>query len=402
MILGLICFVALIAVNGLFVAAEFALISARKDRLQTLADQGSRAAEEVIAIGARLPALITGAQLGVTLASLVLGWIAEPMFAAAFDKIAVLTRAPEFIAHPVALLLSLALVASVHVLFGEMVPKNLALSGPERAAMLLSGLLSAWVRMTAPVTWAFQKTASLIVRVLGVEPKAEFDSAVSVAELGAMISESRKVGLLDEEEHRRLTRLLSIGERVLAEVAIPLEHVVSLTARPLPGGGVAGPSAAQIEEAVARTGFSRFPVRQAQAPDRDKAALHQEKPGTHQHSPVRQAQAPDRDKAAPHQEKPGTHQHSSHQFVGYVHLKDALPLMTSDTGSAADLGPQLRPLPRVSGSLGVDDALAAMMAESTQLALVVNEQNQVVGLASLEDLVRGLMDGPKNSLGRSE
>lgn len=358
MIWGLIGFVALIAINGLFVAAEFALISARKDRLQTLADQGSRSAEEVIAIGGRLPALITGAQLGVTLASLALGWIAEPMFAAGLGEIAALAHAPAVLAHPAALVLSLALVASVHVLFGEMVPKNLALSGPERAAMLLSGLLSAWVRITAPVTWAFQKTASGIVRLLGVEPKEEFDGAVSVAELGAMISESRKVGLLDEEEHRRLTRLLSIGDRVLAEVTIPLEQVVSLPARLDSSRRAVGPTAAQIEKAVALTGFSRFPVRRHVAGPPD--------------------------------------------FLGYVHLKDALALMTSDARDADDSGPHLRPLPHVSAALSLDDALAAMMAESTQLALVVDEDGAVVGLASLEDLVQGLMDGPNNSLGRAD
>ncbi|EFV13974.1 hemolysin family protein [Segniliparus rugosus] len=359
MIWGIVAFVALIAVNGLFVAAEFALISARKDRLQTLADQGRRAAEDVIAIGGRLPALITGAQLGVTLASLALGWTAEPMFAAALAEVAAFARVPAFLAHPAALVLSLALVASVHVLFGEMVPKNLALSGPERAAMLLSGLLSAWVRVTAPVTWVFQKTASALVRLIGVEPKEEFDSAVSVAELGAMISESREVGLLDEEEHRRLTRLLSIGDRTLAELAIPLERVVSLPARLAPDGGVLGPTAAQVEQAVARTGFSRFPVSAAQ----------------------------------------GT---GAADFLGYVHLKDALPLMTSEADDQDEQGPQLRPLPRVSAALNLDDALAAMMAESTQLALVVDESDKVVGLASLEDLVRGLMDGPKNSLARPE
>ncbi|MGL6235518.1 MAG: hemolysin family protein [Segniliparus sp.] len=384
MIWGIIGFVALIAVNGLFVAAEFALISARKDRLQTLADQGSRAAQEVIAIGGRLPALITGAQLGVTLASLALGWIAEPMFAAALGKVAELAHAPAVLAHPVALVLSLALVASVHVLFGEMVPKNLALSGPERAAMLLSGLLVAWVRITAPVTWAFQKTASAIVRLLGVEPKEEFDSAVSVAELGAMISESRKVGLLDEEEHRRLTRLLSIGDRALAEVAIPLEQVVSLPARLAANGSVAGPTAAQIEAAVARTGFSRFPVRHP-APDQQSRPPVTAEPGTIRQSPAT---------------RPGGA--GSGGFLGYVHLKDALALMTSDARGADELGPQLRPLPQVSAALNLDDALAAMMAESTQLALVVGEEGAVVGLASLEDLVRGLMDGPKNPLGRSD
>lgn len=336
--MGLLLACLLIGVNAFFVGAEFSLISARRDRLEALAEQGKAAAVTVIRAGEQLPSMLAGAQLGVTAASLLLGRIGESAVSNVLRTALGLTGIHPALLHTLSFAIALAIVVTLHVLLGEMVPKNIALAGPERTAMLLVPPYLAYVRAARPFIVFYNKCANLVVRAFGVEPKDELEITVSPVELSEMIAESESEGLLDREEHTRLTRALQIRHRVVGDVAVPLAavHAVSVAA------AGSGPTVGAVEQALAQTGYSRFPVASV-----------------------------------------------SGVFLGYLHIKDVLTL-DDDPRTVIDLA-MVRPLPRLSRALPLADALSRMRRSNSHLALVTDELGAVVAMVAMEDLVEDLV-----------
>jgi CBS domain containing-hemolysin-like protein len=340
-LLKLLLAILLIATNAFFVGAEFSLISARRDRLEALAEQGRTRAVTVIRAGEQLSSMLAGAQLGVTVASLLLGRIGESAVASLLRTSLGLTSMHPALVHTVSFVVALALVVTLHVLLGEMVPKNIALAGPERTAMLLVPPYLVYVRAVRPLIVFYNKCANAVLRMVGVQPKDELDIAVSTVELSEMIAESVSEGLLDQEEHTRLTRALQIRTRLVEDVARPLAAVRAV---PAARSGY-GPTVGTVEEALAQTGYSRFPVTGGAG-----------------------------------------------EFIGYLHIKDVLTL-SDDPQTVIDLA-RVRPLPRVLGSLPLADALTRMRRSNSHLALVTDEAGdkaQVVAMVAMEDLVEDLV-----------
>ncbi|WP_062909063.1 hemolysin family protein [Mycobacterium avium] len=336
--MGVLLACLLIGVNAFFVGAEFSLISARRDRLEALAEQGRAAAVTVIRASEQLPSMLAGAQLGVTAASLLLGRIGESAVSNLLRTLLGLTRIHPALLHTLSLAIALAIVVTLHVLLGEMVPKNIALAGPERTAMLLVPPYLAYVRAARPFIAFYNRCASVMVRALGVEPKEELEITVSPVELSEMIAESESEGLLDREEHTRLTRALQLRHRVVGDVAVPLArvHAVPVAA---PGSG---PTVGAVEQALAQTGYSRFPVT-----------------------------------------------NPTGDFIGYLHIKDVLTL-DDDPATVINLA-KVRPLPRLPRSLPLADGLSRMRRSNSHLALVTDQGGAVVAMVAMEDLVEDLV-----------
>ncbi|APA76033.1 hemolysin family protein [Mycobacterium avium subsp. hominissuis] len=336
--MGVLLACLLIGVNAFFVGAEFSLISARRDRLEALAEQGRAAAVTVIRASEQLPSMLAGAQLGVTAASLLLGRIGESAVSNLLRTVLGLTRIHPALLHTLSLAIALAIVVTLHVLLGEMVPKNIALAGPERTAMLLVPPYLAYVRAARPFIAFYDRCASVVVRALGVEPKEELEITVSPVELSEMIAESESEGLLDREEHTRLTRALQLRHRVVGDVAVPLArvHAVPVAA---PGSG---PTVGAVEQALAQTGYSRFPVT-----------------------------------------------NPTGDFIGYLHIKDVLTL-DDDPATVINLA-KVRPLPRLPRSLPLADGLSRMRRSNSHLALVTDQGGAVVAMVAMEDLVEDLV-----------
>ncbi|WP_204802938.1 hemolysin family protein [Mycobacterium riyadhense] len=337
----------LLGANALLVSAEFALISARRDRLEALAEQGRASAVTVIRANEQLALMLTGAQLGITVASILLGRIGEPAIAHLLETPLRLVGMPDGLRHPLAFAVALAIVVALHVLLGEMVPKNIAIAGPEKTAMLLVPPYLIYMRAARPFIWLYDRSSKAILRALGVQPKDELDITVSTVELSEMIAESVSEGLLDPEEHTRLTRALRVRTRVVGDVAVPL---VNVHAVPVAAPG-SGPTIGAIEEALAQTGYSRFPV-----VGRDG------------------------------------------RYVGYLHIKDVLAL-GDDPQTVIDLA-LVRPLPLVPSSLGLPDALSHLRRSNSHLALVTAEDGAVVAMLALEDLVDDLVGTMRDGIDR--
>ena len=333
---GVLLAVGLLAGNAFFVAAEFALISARRDRLEALVAQGRRRASAVIEAGEQLSLMLAASQLGITICSILLGKVAEPAIAHLIEAPLHLVGLPDGLLHPVSFAIAMTLIVVLHILLGEMVPKNIALAGPERCAMLLVPAHLLFIKVVRPVIAFYNLCANSVLKLLRVEPKDELDVTISAVELSEMIGESRSEGLMDAEEHRRLTQALGSTDRTVADVLIPLARVRCLDARAA-GGVVLG----AVEQAVLETGFSRYPIRRAD----------------------------------------GT-------LTGYLHLKDVLAQVLGEAGPdtvvpAADI----RPLPTMTTATTLGDALAALRRSGAHLGTTVDDTGTVVGIVALEDLV---------------
>ncbi|MDR7329306.1 hemolysin family protein [Corynebacterium guangdongense] len=328
--------VVLLALNAFFVASEFALISSRRDRLESLLAQGRRRAGTVISATEQLSIMLAGAQFGITIASLVLGKVAEPAVAHFIEEPFTGLGVPENLIHPISFVIALAIITWLHILFGEMIPKNIAIAGPESLAMWLAPAMIWWVRLTRPLIEALNWIARMTLRAVGVEQKDELDATVDSRQLAAMISESRQEGLLDAEEYSRLANALGSASRSLREVMIPIADVRTLDY------GSKGPTIAQVSAAVTETGYSRYPVT-------------------------------------------GTND----ALLGYIHVKDVLGRMadeTLDEETAHIPRSELRPLSIVDGTATMDEALRTLHRRSAHMAQV-RVGGELIGLITLEDLI---------------
>lgn len=320
----------LLVANASFVGAEFSLISARRDRLEGMAEKGVAGARTVIRAGEHLSLMLAAAQLGITVCSLGLGSLGEPAVAHQLERVFDPLGVPETLLHPIAFVLALGVVTVLHILIGEMVPKNIAIAGPERAALWMVPPLVAWMRVMRPVIWLLNWIANHVLRAFGVEPKDELETAYTPDQLANMIAESSREGLLDSQEQRRLTQTLATVEQTVADVLVPIERVTTVPAEPVLG---------DIERAVVATGFSRYPLRAGDG-----------------------------------------------RFVGYLHVKDVLDLAGEDPDTPVPVA-SVRPLPEVPANAKLDEALAGLRRSRSHLARAVGPGGATVGVVALEDLV---------------
>jgi CBS domain containing-hemolysin-like protein len=322
--------VVLLVANASFVGAEFSLISARRDRLEGMAENGVAGARTVIRAGEHLSLMLAAAQLGITVCSLGLGSLGEPAVAHQLERVFDPLGVPEALLHPIAFVLALGVVTVLHILIGEMVPKNIAIAGPERTALWMVPPLVAWMRVMRPVIWLLNWIANHVLRVFGVQPKDELETAYTPDQLANMIAESSREGLLDSQEQRRLTQTLATVEQTVHDVLVPIERVTTVPAEPVLG---------DIERAVVATGFSRYPLRGADG-----------------------------------------------RFVGYLHVKDVLDLAGENPDTPVPVA-SVRPLPEVPANAKLDEALAELRHSRSHLARAVGPRGATVGVVALEDLV---------------
>ena len=200
--------------------------------------------------------MISACQFGITLASLGLGALAEPVVASLLTDPLAALHVPHELIHPLALAIALTLVSCLHMLLGEMVPKNLALTGPERAAMILAPPLLLFVRIFRPIIIGLTAVATAVLKLLRITPASEIGEVTDRDSVAALIGESSEEGLLKTDQQELLTGALAFEETKAEAVGLPLDTLVTVDPDVTPG---------RVEQLVAATGYSRFPV---QADDR--------------------------------------------------------------------------------------------------------------------------------------
>lgn len=332
----------LLAANAFFVGSEFAIMSARRSQIEPLAAAGSRAAKTVLWAMENVSLMLATAQLGITVCSTGIGVVAEPAIAHAVEGPLVAMGLPAQASHVVGFTVALAIVVYLHVVVGEMVPKNLAVSRPERAALWFGPPLVVISRAISPLIRVLNWAANRVLRAVGVEPKDEVASAFTAEEVAAIVERSRAEGLI-VDDLGLLTGAIEFSEATAGAVMVPRGDLVAL---PM------GTSPEQVERAVARTGFSRFPV-----VDGNGAAL------------------------------------------GYLHVKDVL---YADGDARAEGVPRsrVRPFAVVSPEAEIEEVLAVMQRSGAHLACVVVDGEQR-GVVFLEDILEELVGEVRDAMQRS-
>jgi magnesium and cobalt exporter, CNNM family len=325
--------VVLLLGNAFFVGAEFALVSARRTKVEPRARDGSRMAKTTLRAMEDLTSMIAAAQFGITVCSLGLGAVAEPAFASLLEPAFRELHLSESWLHAVSFTLGMSVVVYLHVVLGEMVPKNLALAGPERAAVIFGPPMVALVAFLKPVVRGLNALADVGVRLLRIEPRSDVSSTFTHEEVEALVDESHAEGLLEESEYERLSGALDFTSRTVSDVLLPRDSLetVTRTAR-----------TTEVEAICAETGFSRFPVV-------DHGDL-----------------------------------------VGYLHIKDVLE--PDPHGRAQVIEPTwIRPFADVHATDTLVQTLQTLQSQGAHMARVVDDTGQVLGVATLEDVIEELV-----------
>ncbi|SCX39758.1 Hemolysin, contains CBS domains [Klenkia marina] len=250
-VLALAILVALLLGNAFFVAAEFALVSARVDQIEPRAAAGSARAQKTLAAMRNVSQMMAGAQLGITLCSLGLGAVGEPAVAHLIEVPLEAAGVPAGFLHPVALVIALALVTVLHMVLGEMVPKNITIAGPDRAAIVLGPPMAKVVVLLKPLIWFFNSLANGFVKLFGVTPTDEVAASFDSTEIRSMITQSRSRGLLGDEVSDLAEGALTFETHDARSVLLPADTLVTVAR---------GTTPRQLEQVVAEHGFSRYPV----------------------------------------------------------------------------------------------------------------------------------------------
>ncbi|MFF3615803.1 hemolysin family protein [Streptomyces sp. NPDC002580] len=326
---------ATLVVNAFFVGAEFGLISVRRSQIEPHAERGDRRARSVLWGLEHVSALLATAQLGITLCTLVLGIVAEPAIAHLLEPLFHAMGVPSGAGHAVSFVVALSLATYLHMLLGEMVPKNIALAEPVRTALVLGPPLVALSRALRPVIFTVNAFANALLKLLRVETKDEVSATFSDDELARLVQDSSAAGLIDHRAQERLHDVLELGRRPVHDVVLPVERVVYARV---------GVTPEELERLSAESGFSRFPVVD-----------------------------------------------EGRRIVGYLHVKDALDAVPRELPFRVE---DMRTIARVRESTPLDDVLTAMRRGRTHLAAVMGSDGRLTGLVTMEDVLRELFGQP--------
>lgn len=240
-------FAVLIVVNAFFVAVEFALLASMRGRLDDLVAEKRFGARSAVDLSRRIGVVLAGTQLGITIASLLLGDIAEPAVGSIIEHL-IGSKLGEGVRHTVALVIALVIVVFVHTLLGEMVPKNLALARPETLLRLTGAPMRVVIVVFSPIIHGLNRLAAVGARLVGVQPATEQRDAATAAEISVMLTASLDEGLLAPVEHDLLRGTMSVLERTVGSAMVPRDGIVAVPR---------SASAADIAEVIRSTGRSR-------------------------------------------------------------------------------------------------------------------------------------------------
>ncbi|WP_104162899.1 hemolysin family protein [Cryobacterium sp. N22] len=329
--------------NAFFVAAEFAVISARRSQIEPLAEAGKRSAKTALWAMEHATLMLATSQLGITVCSLLILNVSEPAIHHLLEIPLNLTGLPEEAIGTIAFIMALLIVSYLHVVFGEMVPKNLSFSIPDQAVLILAPPLVFFGRLVKPVIVALNATANGVLRLFGVAPKNEATSTYTLDEVATIVTQSTKEGVLSDDSGA-LSAAFEFTAKKAKDIAVPLDQLVTLPESATP---------ADVEKAVTRHGFSRYVL-----------------------------------------------DYESGEPSGYIHLKDVLgldvdPIDPVDTGRTGYTDPipakLIRQLVSIFEDTDLEDALATMRRSGAHLARTFTVTGDATGVLFLEDIIEELV-----------
>lgn len=353
---GLVAVFALVFMNGFFVAAEFSLVGARRTRITQLADEGHAGAKSAKNAIEHLDSYIAATQLGITLASLALGWIGEPAVAHLFEPLLELFLSEKTIStvgHTMSVAVAFTIVTMLHIVLGELAPKSIALQRPEGTSVIVSRPTTIFLKIFNPVIHVMNLTGNTIVRLIGFEPVGGHGHVHSAEELEMLVKSSREAGLLQESEEKLLRRVFDFSDIHAQEIMQPRVEVDALPARIV---------MAQLLEIVKTEHHSRYPV----------------------------------------------YDTSIDNVVGILYVKDLLdtliaqPELLTNLETTFDLASITRKPLFVPATVGVDKLLETMQKNKIQIAVIIDEYGGMAGVATMEDILEELVGDVQDEFDTTE
>lgn len=338
---------AMLVGNAFFVGAEFAVMSVRRSQLEPLVEAGRPGAKTALWAIEHVSAMLATAQIGVTVCSVTLGAVAEPAIAHLLEPLLEDLSIPHAFVHPIAFSIALLIASYLHVVFGEMVPKNISIALPVGAALILAPPLVVLTKVFTPIIWFLNAFANTVLRLVGVQPRDEVTSQFTAEEIAAIVDESEREGKLVDDQGL-LRGAIEFSDRVAGDVMIPMERVETVTYSVTPE---------QFENLVARTGFSRIGVR-----------------------------------------------NDAGDLVGYLHLKDVILASAADPEAyTKPINPgKVRAVVSVADDDEVEEVLRAMQYNGAHMARVDSKERRSVGAVFLEDVLEELVGEVNDMMQRSK
>lgn len=330
---------ALVALNGFFVAVEFTIVTARRSRIEPLVAAGNTAARLVLKLMDSPDRAIAASQLGITMASLALGWIGEATVAALIlpPLQALLGRWSLAAAHSIGIAVAFALVTFLHIVLGEQVPKTVAIRYAERTALTVARPMHAFIRVFRPLIAVLDGATLAVVRLLRMQPISGHTTVYTLDELKLIVRQSQQGGALEAQQEQLLQKAFQFGDRQVGEVMVPRSDIVGVEK-----GATVGDLLALFRE----VSHARFPV----------------------------------------------YEQDLDQIVGVVSIKDVLRVLAEDvTPMQTPVGSLARPAVFVPETVAVGDLLARLRATRSQMAIVLDEYGGTAGIVTLEELLEELV-----------
>jgi CBS domain containing-hemolysin-like protein len=327
----------LVAANGFFVGAEFALVSVRRTRLEARAAGGSRRAQAALRLIGNPTLFISATQLGITLASLALGWIGEPTFAALLEPLAE-AIAPAgraaYVAHVLAIILAFMVITFMHIVLGELMPKMVALDRAESLALFAARPLEIFAQIFRWPLWLFNRTGTAIGQLLGLKSSLQHTAAYSEDELRRLVDIARESGYLRAEERRLIHRVFEFSDTLVREAMVPRMQIAAISV---------DCSLEDIRDAFNKHGYSRLPV----------------------------------------------YDQSLDNVVGFIHSKDLMPYLLKPETFKLEF--VLKPPMYIVDTARLEDVLRQMQKAKSHFGFVVDEHGGIEGIITLEDLLEEIV-----------
>lgn len=335
-LLGLLAIAALVAANGLLVATEFAYVAVRRTRVEQLAAAGQARARLLLASLHELDSYFAAIQLGITMASLALGWLGEPVLARLFDPAArAITAgwAADAVAHAAAVVVAFAVITSLHIVVGELTPRAIALQRPEPTALWLALPMAFLRRILSPFVWVLSQAGRLVVRPFGIGPAAVHEASLSAEELELVIEASARAGLLSTSELLLARRALEFSAIQADQIMVPRTEIVALDAEA---------TIDEVLDAVRSRRHTRYPV----------------------------------------------YEEDLDHILGILDAKDLIELV--HRGERA-WRPLVRPAVAIPESVSVEVAVAAMRARQVQIVVLIDEHGGTAGILTADEVLYRLL-----------
>ncbi len=344
--LNLLLVAVLVFFNGLFVAAEFALVKVRQTRLAQLVNEGNSRAVHAQNVTHNLDAYLSACQVGITLASLGLGWVGEPSISHMIIEPLLRNFAlPDYLISTISFAVAFAFITFLHIVFGELAPKSLAIQKAEATSLWLALPLMMFYKVMYPAIWVLNGAANKLLRMIGLEPVSEHEAAHTEEEIRLLVNESHKSGHIDQTELALVDNVFDFSETVVREIMIPRTDIICL---------YLNDSFLENLDTIRSCRHSRFPVARE---DKDDIA-------------------------------------------GFVHASDFyLAALSDEEPSIEQL---LRPVLAVPESMEISQVMRMMQKRRSQMAIVLDEYGGTAGLVTMEDILEEIVGDIKDEFDKNE